>query len=69
MVAHPARLRGCPKCQTLLHARKANLPTPSCLTPPLSLESLALFVQQNIAPRLDAIEQKLGITLALKAAE
>jgi hypothetical protein len=27
-----------------------------------------LFVQQNIAPRLDTIEQKVGITLALAAA-
>jgi len=34
----------------------------------LSSESLALFLQQNLKPRLDTIEQKVGITLALAAA-
>jgi len=34
----------------------------------LSPESLALFPQQNLKPRLDTIEQKVGLTLALAAA-
>jgi len=34
----------------------------------LSPESLALFLQQNLKPRLDTIEQKVAITLALAAA-
>ena len=35
---------------------------------PLSPESLAAKVEETLAPRLDNIEQKVGITLALAAA-
>ncbi|MEI7775955.1 MAG: hypothetical protein WCK17_14395 [Verrucomicrobiota bacterium] len=34
---------------------------------PLSPESLAAKVEETLAPRLDDIEQKVGITLALAA--
>jgi len=35
---------------------------------PLTPESLAAKVEETLAPRLDNIEQKVGITLALAAA-